>query len=1514
MPQSSRTFRIFVSSTFSDMKAERNALQEKVFPRLRDLAAAHGCRFQAIDLRWGVSEEAALDQQTMNICLGEIARCQRTSPKPNFLILLGNRYGWRPLPFAIPTDEFEKIIPLVSKEGRALLQEWYCRDDNALPAVYNLLPRSGEFVEYQVWEQVENRLRQIFQVAIENLTLAPDEVLKYAASATEQEIVAGAMQASCAQEHVFGFFRDIEGLPKDESSKDYRDVDPEASQKLADLRSRLRKQLPGNIHEYKSQWLGEGPSLEHLEQLCENVYKDLSQVILSEIGHLEAVDPLEKEISAHDAFSKERARVFIGRTDLRNTIDGYLTNKDRHPLAIWGASGSGKSALMAKVVEQAYEEGKEIICRFIGATPDSSNGRALLISLCKQISRLYDTDESTVPSEYKALVREFPNRLALAKPERPLILFLDALDQLSDADNARGLAWLPAELPPDVCLIVSTAPGRCLQALKTKLPVQNRLEIQPMSLEDGKAILEQWLEQVKRRLQEEQAQYLLGKFKQCALPLYLKLAFEEARLWKSYDLLPELSGDIPSILRDLFGRLSLEANHGSMLISRSLGYLAAGKNGLSEDELLDILSRDTEVLADFQRRSPKSPKVDRLPVVIWSRLYFDLEPYLIERSADGISLFTFYHTTTFNKAVVDAYLSEEDKLQRHQILARYFSEQPLQIDHANEKAPNLRKLSEQPYQQTFAGMRIELLKTIADYWFMETKIDAMGAQALIEDYDRIQSSGLINHFSDDDQVGIRLIHGMLNLSAKIIENNPHELVSQLFGRLQDSGTRIVECLLEQAATKRDTPWLRPLLGGLQKPGEGAELVLAGHTLPIQLVAITHDELHIATSSQDGSLRLWNLQTGEEEFILEENNRISQLEITQDDQYAVALDDTYNLKIWNIQTGRQENTIRTIGYRYEMTPDGKHVLIHQRAQRLGVGGGELRLVNLLTGEVERSIGISNGEILSAISRDGKIIATNARTESTFDRATFRELSTGEIKGSFDYQSWVYRIIGTADGKYLVIQTGQSLGIGEYRFVELASVKEQFTIDLSDWSHLYVTPTGPYHLSWERPQTNENTKRTIRNLSTGEERIFNCDKLRMGNIISPDGSLMVTSADNVYNSTNFRFVDVNTGRSVVKSGISQCWGFTRDGKKVILESSSHSLNIVDVGKLMLEDAATKPNQIIKPLALASDDEYAILGAGVDLKVWNLITRQEEYTIKAFSENIIVSPDGKYIITGFLGLRVWDLNARKERRLANYEPASMVVASDGCHLIIWGWDRGDIRRVVYRVLNLQTGDLEQILEFNGAVRFVISPTGRRFAYTLLDADSVSIWDVASGREERVIRNTDATFPFQVLAFTHNGDKLLIAGEKEDLRKTNYLYVCDLDGKDAGEVVRVEAKNLKPKMLQDRSNQGILVSSLDEKWVVTRSSNNDLMVWNLAQPRLECHLSGHCASLSSNQKQFVFASGSQVGIYDFIRGEVVAAYHADHEVQTVLITKDGKTLIAGDKAGNIHQLQLVARAELAT
>ena len=80
-----RVFKVFISSTFIDFVAEREALQERVWPRLRAFCRAHGSEFQAVDLRWGKNQEAALDQRTTLICLEELGRCQRLSPRPSLI-------------------------------------------------------------------------------------------------------------------------------------------------------------------------------------------------------------------------------------------------------------------------------------------------------------------------------------------------------------------------------------------------------------------------------------------------------------------------------------------------------------------------------------------------------------------------------------------------------------------------------------------------------------------------------------------------------------------------------------------------------------------------------------------------------------------------------------------------------------------------------------------------------------------------------------------------------------------------------------------------------------------------------------------------------------------------------------------------------------------------------------------------------------------------------------------------------------------------------------------------------------------------------------------------------------------------------------------------------------------------------------------------------------------------------------------------------------------------------------
>ena len=52
-----RTIRVFISSTFRDMHAERDYLVKRVFPALRERLEKYRIYLDDIDLRWGVTED-----------------------------------------------------------------------------------------------------------------------------------------------------------------------------------------------------------------------------------------------------------------------------------------------------------------------------------------------------------------------------------------------------------------------------------------------------------------------------------------------------------------------------------------------------------------------------------------------------------------------------------------------------------------------------------------------------------------------------------------------------------------------------------------------------------------------------------------------------------------------------------------------------------------------------------------------------------------------------------------------------------------------------------------------------------------------------------------------------------------------------------------------------------------------------------------------------------------------------------------------------------------------------------------------------------------------------------------------------------------------------------------------------------------------------------------------------------------------------------------------------------------
>ncbi|MDE6560756.1 MAG: tetratricopeptide repeat protein, partial [Muribaculaceae bacterium] len=111
---SDRQLRVFLSSTFTDMQEERDALV-KLFRELTNEGHRRGVDIKLVDLRWGVTDDQRRTGRVISTCLEEI-----DNSRPFFIGLLGDRYGW------IPTAEELKINPELRE--RYPIVDKYCSD------------------------------------------------------------------------------------------------------------------------------------------------------------------------------------------------------------------------------------------------------------------------------------------------------------------------------------------------------------------------------------------------------------------------------------------------------------------------------------------------------------------------------------------------------------------------------------------------------------------------------------------------------------------------------------------------------------------------------------------------------------------------------------------------------------------------------------------------------------------------------------------------------------------------------------------------------------------------------------------------------------------------------------------------------------------------------------------------------------------------------------------------------------------------------------------------------------------------------------------------------------------------------------------------------------------------------------------------------------------------------------------------------------------------------------------
>jgi len=351
------------------------------------------------------------------------------------------------------------------------------------------------------------------------------------------------------------------------------------------------------------------------------------------------------------------------------------------------------------------------------------------------------------------LVDAFRNRLSNGgdSTAEPTFLFLDALDQLDQADNARWLNWLPTKLAPGVKVVLSVLDDederQCYDVATRKWP-DRMVSLGQLQLNEGETVLEAWLRDAGRTLQKDQRRRLLCIFAAEGSPLFLKLAFEQARRWRSWERNANVASNVKGLLSDLFTRLDRE--HGRPTVAAALTYIALAKHGLTEDELMDVLSRDGKVMTNFFAHSPtecakpESERLKSLPLIIWSRLFTDIERYMNQRRADGTVVMDFYHRQVV-AAVRDTYLADEATVQTtHEHLAGYFDSLDYWIESLEARTQrmppslrpiNVRKVVELPYHRLEAakiGGRNDpksplwnaIAELLTDWEFLEAKAEA----------------------------------------------------------------------------------------------------------------------------------------------------------------------------------------------------------------------------------------------------------------------------------------------------------------------------------------------------------------------------------------------------------------------------------------------------------------------------------------------------------------------------------------------------------------------------------------------------------------------------------------------------------------------------------------------------------------------------------------------------------------------------------------------------------------------
>ena len=620
-------------------------------------------------------------------------------------------------------------------------------------------------------------------------------------------------------------------------------------------------------------------------------------------------------------------------------------------LCVIGVSGSGKTALMAKLASEIFtaqskdhrEEvrNRPVIVRFCGTSPGSADGFSLVVGLCAQIKHVlgFPLDPTYGVQSYSRY-DDAVSELHMLVKDYPMVLLIDSLDQLSnrylemsDLSFLRHIVThehtriIVSSLPDDrVAPSASTSFGSYYFGCETCLRSADVPRVETNTLDDPFLLLQQTLRTHKRSLtslQWETVKTTLSGFD--VTTLYLTLAVRVLETWTSFTTTCTLPGGVRELISLLFD--GLDRSFGTVLTRAAIGFISLARDGVSDAEMVDLLTLDGAVMASVNQYNT----AERLPSHVWLRLRGELRGLIVEK---GLGCLGWYHRQL--KEVAAGRYSAEEKIHLHRIMAIYYadivdegskklkgiSDMPLLLNPEtaaaiwmNGATVNRRRCAEAGHHLIQSGMLREAVRELCT---IESVCSRALCKLVFELSDELNAlSNAISSSNDTTlESGTLVKHYLLWIKqyATTIQNDPCMNTVVTCG-LQAMTSLARGDLLRFLSHYKLCPftsevWVRSIQLGCKTKFDALLQVLDGHLGGVMSVKYNFDGSKIASGSEDKSTRVWDGNSGALVKTMDgHSGMVTSVNFSRDGCKLASGSFDKMVKVWMVETGSCIGTLR-----------------------------------------------------------------------------------------------------------------------------------------------------------------------------------------------------------------------------------------------------------------------------------------------------------------------------------------------------------------------------------------------------------------------------------------------------------------------------------------------------------------------------------------------------------------------------------------------------------------------------